>query len=82
MRTERLTMRNATAPTRTAENSELKRQAIARRANGGKPVALYRNPADGASWSGRGLKPRWLVEAIEDGRTQDEFLIENQGAQA
>lgn len=65
--------------TRTAENSELKRQAEAaaqRRANGGKPVALYRNPADGASWSGRGLKPRWLVEAIEAGRTQDEFLID------
>jgi len=64
-----------TAPTRTAQNSELKRQAIARRANGGKPVALYRNPADGSTWTGRGLKPRWLVEAIEAGWSQDEFLI-------
>jgi DNA-binding protein H-NS len=63
------------APTRTAENSELKRQAVARRANGGKPVALYRNPVDGSTWTGRGLKPRWLVEAIEAGRSQDEFLI-------
>jgi DNA-binding protein H-NS len=62
------------APTRTAENSELKRQAIARRANGGKPVAMYRN-TDGSTWTGRGLKPRWLVEAIEAGRSQDEFLI-------
>ncbi|GAB6538753.1 hypothetical protein bcgnr5376_59100 [Bacillus cereus] len=67
------------APTRTAENSELKRQseaAAARRANGGKPVAMYRNPVDGASWSGRGLKPKWLLAALEAGRTQDEFLIE------
>ena len=68
---------------RTAEKSELKRHAEAaaqRRAHGGKPVVMYRNPADGASWSGRGLKPRWLVEAIEAGRTQGEFLAE--GAQA
>ena len=65
-------------PTRTAENSELKRQseaAAARRANGGKPVALYRHP-DGMTWSGRGLKPKWLLAAIEAGRTQDEFLID------
>ena len=64
---------------------ELKQQAEAaaqRRTHGGKPVALYRNPADGASWSGRGLKPRWLVEELEAGRTQDEFLIEKQGEQA
>lgn len=51
-------------------------QAASRRANGGKLVALYRNPADGQTWTGRGLKPRWLVEAIEAGRTQDEFLID------
>ena len=65
--------------TRTAENSELKRQAetaAARRANGGKPVAMYRNPADGSTWSGRGLKPKWLLAALEAGRTQDEFLID------
>jgi|GEM_PF-1132267 len=42
---------------------------------GGKVVAMYRNPADGASWSGRGLKPRWLVEALEAGQSLDEFLI-------
>jgi DNA-binding protein H-NS len=68
-------MTKTTAPTRTAENSELKRQAEARRANGGKPVAVYRNPADGSTWTGRGLKPRWLVKALEAGRSQDEFLI-------
>jgi DNA-binding protein H-NS len=70
-----------------AENirSELKRQAeaaAARRAMAGKPVAMYLNPANGSTWSGRGLKPRWLVDAIEAGRTQDEFLIDTQGARA
>lgn len=60
-------------------DSELKRQAeaaAARRAMGGRPVAMYRNPADGSTWSGRGLKPKWLLVAIEAGRTQDEFLID------
>lgn len=73
------------AAEQAAADAELQRQAkvaAERRANGGKPVAMYRNPADGASWSGRGLKPRWLVDAIEAGRTQDEFLIDTQGARA
>lgn len=48
----------------------------------GKVVDKYRNPADGSTWTGRGLKPRWLVEAIEAGRTQDEFLIDQNGTQA
>jgi hypothetical protein len=73
----------AVAELASLEYDELLRQAAqaaVRRANGGKPIAMYRNPADGASWSGCGLKPRWLVEALEAGRSQDEFLIE--GAQA
>jgi hypothetical protein len=65
-------------------DSELKQQAeaaAARRAMGGKPVALYLDPATGQTWSGRGLKPKWLLAAIEAGRTQDEFLIDPNGAQ-
>lgn len=62
---------------------ELKRQAEAAAARaGGKIVAKYRDPATGQTWSGRGLRPRWLVQAIEDGKTLDEFLVENQGARA
>lgn len=67
---------------RTSENSELKRQAEAaaeRRASGGKIVAKYRN-VDGATWTGRGMKPRWLVEALEAGKTLDEFLITKEAA--
>ncbi|WP_293999886.1 H-NS histone family protein [Sphaerotilus sp.] len=43
-----------------------------------KVAAKYRDPSTGSTWTGRGLKPRWLVAALESGRTQDEFLIENQ----
>jgi DNA-binding protein H-NS len=41
-----------------------------------KVAAKYRDPSTGSTWTGRGLKPRWLVAALESGRTQDEFLIE------
>lgn len=41
-----------------------------------KVAAKYRDPDSGATWTGRGLKPRWLVAALESGRTQDEFLID------
>ena len=56
---------------------ELKRQAEAATARaGGKVGAKYLNHETGESWSGRGLKPRWLVQAFEAGRMQDEFLID------
>jgi hypothetical protein len=42
----------------------------------GKVPVKYRDPSTGSTWSGRGLKPRWLFEALEAGRTQDEFLID------
>lgn len=55
---------------------EPKQQAEAAAArSGGKVAARYRDPATGQSWSGRGLKPRWLVQAIEDGKTLEEFEI-------
>ena len=66
-----------TNATRTAENSELKRQAeaaAARRANGGKPVAMYRHP-DGRTWTGRGHQPEWMAKAISEGKAPADFLI-------
>jgi DNA-binding protein H-NS len=41
----------------------------------GKVAAKYRDPASGSSWSGRGLRPRWLVAAIAAGKTVQEFAI-------
>ncbi len=41
----------------------------------GKKVApKYRGPA-GETWSGRGLRPRWLTAAIKQGHKLDDFLI-------
>jgi DNA-binding protein H-NS len=41
----------------------------------GKKIApKYRGP-DGQTWTGRGLKPRWLVEALKGGKKIESFLI-------
>jgi DNA-binding protein H-NS len=39
------------------------------------PAPHYRNPKrPSQTWSGNGLRPRWLVVQIAEGRTLDEFL--------
>jgi DNA-binding protein H-NS len=40
------------------------------------PVAAkYRDAVSGAAWSGRGLKPRWLVAALEAGKSLSDFAV-------
>jgi DNA-binding protein H-NS len=43
--------------------------------NGSKVAPKYRHPATGETWTGRGLKPKWLRAELEAGRTIDSFLI-------
>ncbi len=43
--------------------------------SGAKVAAKYRDPASGQTWTGRGLKPKWLATAIAGGKTIDEFVI-------
>ncbi len=38
-------------------------------------AAKYRGP-EGQTWSGRGLKPRWMAALIAQGHTKEEFAIE------
>ena len=42
-----------------------------------KPVApKYANPADSSqTWSGRGRKPRWVVEALANGKSLNDLAI-------
>ncbi len=42
---------------------------------GKKVPPKYRNKATGDTWSGRGLKPRWLSEAIAAGKKLSDFAI-------
>jgi DNA-binding protein H-NS len=42
---------------------------------GGKVAAKYRNAATGESWSGRGLQPNWLKNALAAGRSLQDFAV-------
>ena len=48
--------------------------ARASRAHHKRIAPKYRGPA-GDTWSGRGLKPRWLTSALKDGKKVEDFLI-------
>lgn len=41
----------------------------------GKVEAKFRDAATGATWTGRGKTPRWLVDAEAAGRNREEFRI-------
>ena len=43
--------------------------------SGGKIAAKYRNQETGETWSGRGLKPKWLTAALAAGRSLSDFAI-------
>jgi DNA-binding protein H-NS len=42
---------------------------------GRKVSPKYRGPS-GETWAGRGMRPRWLVAAMKDGKKLDHFLID------
>jgi DNA-binding protein H-NS len=42
----------------------------------GSGVAKYRNPKDSSqTWTGRGRKPNWLVDAVKKGAKLENFKI-------
>ena len=55
-------------------------KAKTKRTSGRRPyprvLPKYRNPANRSeTWSGRGLKPRWLTAQLAAGKTIDDFRI-------
>jgi DNA-binding protein H-NS len=43
---------------------------------GKKGVAKYRNPKDPAqTWTGRGRKPNWLIDAVKKGGKLDSYSV-------
>ena len=70
---------------RPAAKAAKPRQPLAKAASpakGKKPAvpspAKYRGP-EGQTWTGHGTAPRWLNELLVDGKTREDFLI-NQNA--
>ena len=41
----------------------------------GKVEAKFRDGATGATWTGRGNRPRWLVARIEEGKQLADFAV-------
>lgn len=58
-------------------------QTVYKAASNGKaspriPVAAkYKDPVSGQTWSGRGLRPRWLAAAIASGKTLEDFALKS-----
>ena len=44
-------------------------------ASDSKVAPKYRNPVTGDTWTGRGLKPKWVQAAIANGKTMDDLKI-------
>ena len=65
---------DADAPADHAELEAGMQQAIQSAGVSRKPIK-YRDAATGATWSGRGLKPKWLVVTLQSGRSISEFQV-------
>jgi DNA-binding protein H-NS len=51
-------------------------ELFGKRGRRGPSVVKYRNPKDSAqTWTGRGRKPNWLVDALKKGAKIDSFAI-------
>ncbi len=47
----------------------------AKKVSGAKVAAKYRDSSTGESWSGRGLKPKWLTAALAAGKKIEDFAV-------
>lgn len=55
---------------------DLQASASTKGAKAGKKVAAkYQDPQTGSTWTGRGLKPRWLTEALSNGKNLADFAL-------
>lgn len=55
--------------------ADLSGKSAAQKPSGAKVAAKYRNAATGDTWSGRGLQPKWLKQALASGKTISDFAI-------
>ncbi|MDP2005049.1 MAG: H-NS histone family protein [Rubrivivax sp.] len=51
------------------------RPAAAPKKASAKVAPKYRNPATGDTWTGRGLKPKWMTAALAGGASLADFAL-------
>jgi DNA-binding protein H-NS len=57
--------------------AKLKQLRISSSLKGRKVPPKYRSPS-GETWAGRGVRPKWMVEALKKGKKMDDLLIKRQ----
>jgi DNA-binding protein H-NS len=72
---KRLSLLNPGAPSFEPFNESQHDENRATRRKYPKVWPRYRNPETSETWSGRGKQPRWLMVAMESGRSLDDFRI-------
>jgi len=55
--------------------SDLSTKSATPKRTGAKVAAKYRDAATGSTWSGRGLQPKWLKQALASGKKISDFAI-------
>jgi DNA-binding protein H-NS len=55
--------------------ADLTNKPSAPRRAGAKVAPKYRDATTGNTWTGRGLQPKWLKQALASGRTIGDFAI-------
>jgi len=55
--------------------ADLSTKLTAAKRSGAKVAPKYRNAATGDTWSGRGLQPKWLKQALASGKKISDFAI-------
>lgn len=55
--------------------ADLSAKPAAAKRTGVKVAPKYRNTATGDTWSGRGLQPNWLKQALASGRKLSDFAL-------
>lgn len=71
--------RRGDVPTSSSKGVRQRRPAPAKRgpspSRGQRAPIKFRNKKTGEAWSGRGLRPRWLVAALKSGRKLEDFAV-------
>ncbi len=55
--------------------ADLSTKATTAKRTGTKVAAKYRDAATGDTWSGRGLQPKWLKQALASGKKISDFAL-------
>lgn len=55
--------------------ADLSSKATTPKRSGAKVAPKYRDAATGDTWSGRGLQPRWLKQALASGKKISDFAL-------